>query len=324
MEIDKDKNIHTYQKYETKVFNSLDRYEKKLISIIVFYRKVILRFIAIIDLFFRTVANLLNKLYKIARYSTIPLHWLWIFITLRKMVEDQPDFMDLPFNKNGAHYWYAKPGEGKSTCVFHKNMEHAYLTGKAAYTTVQMERPRTRRDGTKFVYNQVFDPNELFVEGKQIKAWDKRFNKVVFEEILTQGFNHRLNNQSSYKDIVIPMIASMSAQRHQGIEIFDFISQLPKTDIQIMQMLTYYHRPKIKKKFDYVHWLQTGKFRFTIKGWKIKTYEIMLTGAADYEIVPYKTYFYPCTLHDDMEFFEQFNLKKNFDSLETMKGVTMS
>lgn len=308
--------------YENKIINFINKYEsivKKITNVISI---AAVSFLSIFEKLVIGILDLINMLMKPIRYSTYPLHWIWIKVEL-KLMRSKEKLTDKPTFKLGAHYFYGKPEAGKSTCVYHHMMDYANYTGKSSYTTAMMETPRKNVYGQLYYYHQLFAPDEFFQDGQQIVAFDTdRHNMIVYEELL--GSYHQRNNaKKSYNDEVLPMIASMGAQRHQGIDLFYFISQLPRNDIAIMQMLRGYHEPQIKKQFDYKNWLDTGKFRFRIKGWKITSHEVVPNGGNDYKLVNKHVWFLKNIYDEDFKYFNKLNMKSKYDSLAKHRGVEM-
>jgi hypothetical protein len=312
--------------------SQLDVYEHKVFEIINAYQRLINKTLSIVDIAILNTIKLSEKMIfkcvdvvkltgKLMRYTTFPIHWLWIWWDLNHI--EHEGIEDLPTFKVGAHYIYGKPGSGKSTFTYHAMMDYAYHTGKCSYTTASMETPRTDLNGMPYFYHQIFSPSDFFQDGEQVTGFeDERFNFIVYEEMLTQ-YQQRNNAKKVYNDEVLPMVAAMGTQRHQGIDLFYFISQLPKNDIAIMQMIKGYHEPKIKKGLDYKLWLDTGKIRFKILGWKIKSYIVEPKGGSDYELKPEKTWFYKNKYPEDMKYFNRFNMKQKYAKLEKMKGAKM-
>lgn len=302
-------DIKEIDKYEDKVLTIIDKYEIKLNKFIESYKKFNLKVINITKALSDKYIEFFSSFAKFARYTTYPVHWILIYFDIRKM---KPKTEELPIFETGAHYVYGKPGKGKSTLMYHAMMDYAYLTGKASLTTAQMELPRLSLSGAEYYLHQRFKPSDIFQDGEQIVQIDaSRYNMIVYEEMLTQ-YNQRNNKESAYNNEVIPMIGALGTQRHQGIDLFYFISQLPKTDIQIMLMLTGYHEPRVKKGFDYKEWLETGKIRFVIKGWHVTSYSITPKGGMDYELTNKRKWFYPNTLLEDMKYFNRLNMQTEF------------
>ena len=311
------------ENYENKLIDFVTKYEQIVHKIIRFIEGFFVKFFEILEKTMFNFLELIKLLSKIIRYLTYPLHWIWILIELASM-KKETKLTDLPQFQLGAHYIYGKPASGKSTFMYHSMMDYAYYTGKTSYTTVMMETARTNCYGREYYLHQLFGPSEFFVEGEQILAFDtKRHNIIVYEEIL--GIYHQRNNaKKDYNDEVLPMIAAMGDQRHQGIDLFFFISQLPRNDIAIMQMLKGFHEPKIKKQFDYRYWLQTGKFRFRIKGWKVTSHEVVPSGGSDYKLVNKRVWFYKNIYDEDFKYFNTLNMKSKYDKMKVHKGVEMA
>lgn len=311
--------IETIHQYIDKVFKFIDSYKSKIESFQKRYQVIVISSIALFKHALYACLNIIKSTGKIARYTTFPFHWLGIYFELKKMLNR---IEDIPIFTLGAHYFYGKPGSGKSTVVYHAMMDYAYMTGKCSYTTALMETPRKDIYGREYYYHQLFEPSDFFKNGEQVAGFDNNFNLIVYEEMLTQ-YHQRNNKERSYNDEVLPMISAMGTQRHQGIDLFYFISQLPKNDISIMQMLAGYHEPKIKKVFDYKHWLETGLFRFRIKGWKMISYDVQIKSNYDFELVNKRRWFYTNIYPEDMKYFNRLNMQKHFSKLEKAKGREM-
>jgi len=311
-----------FEQYELKVFGFIDEYDNFVQKNIIKYDKAFLSIMTFIKLVLKTTAEIFDNTTRFMRYSTFPLHFIWIWWEIKTYPLN--DIEKLPIFELGAQYIYGKPGCGKSTMTYHAMMHYAYLTGKCSLTTDKMETRRIDNDGKPYYYHQVFSPDEYFVDGEQVCQFDSdRFNMIVYEEMLTK-YQQRNNAKKSYNDEVLPMVAAMGTQRHQGIDLFYFISQLPKNDIAIMQMLNGYHQPKAKKTFDYYYWLDTGKIRFHIKGWKVKSYKIEIIDSSNFKLVDKNVWWYENVYKEDMEYFNRLNMKDKFKSLPKAKGVKMT
>lgn len=304
-------NINKIIEYEQYVFDFIDKYAKRVRKI---QKSITVSFFAVINLL-EIITNFAvdqaDNLYALGRQMTRPLHYIWIWGWLYKIKSKDTT---PPIFETGAHFIYGLPAAGKSTMTYHAMMDYAYQTGKTAYTTEQMEIPRTDLDGEEYYYHQVFDPSDFFSDGIQTHSFDDDKNFIVYEEMLTK-YNARNNNQKVYNSEVIPMIGSMGTQRHQGIDLFFFISQQPKADTQIMNMLAGYHEPRIRKVFDYDNWLKTGKFGFRIKGWWITSSKIVRTGADGYRIQRVKRWFYENKFDEHFKYFNRLNMKAKYDAL---------
>ena len=300
-------------KYNQRILEFIDRYEQVYIKYVTKYYKVVRFLMICFFVLFDTGAKVGSYFYKTARYMTWPFHWIWVLVWAKQYTFD---LEKIPIFNVGAHYIYGRPAAGKSTMTYHAMMQYAYSTGKCSYTTANMEIPRKNLGGAEYYYHLPFRPSEFYEGGEQVKSFDhEHFNFIVYEEMLTE-YNQRKNKEREYNDEVIPLVASIGTQRHQSIDIFFFISQLPRTDVQLMLMMSGgYHIPKVKKGFDYPLFMETGQFRFTIKGWKMKSYSIVPTGGNDYKLEHNKNWFYPNVLPEDMKYFNRLNMKKKFDAL---------
>jgi hypothetical protein len=183
-----------------------------------------------------------------------------------------------------------------------------------------MEKIKFDEDGDPYVKHIHFRVEDFF--GKPITDDDnrgvqkKRFNSelataVVYDELHVIN-NNRLNGTTQNKQVFIPMINSFVLQRHFGIKWILLASQQPKNDTQIMNILTGYHRVKVKKGFKYSRWLQNGKFEFVIKGWRINSYTVKVEN--DYlKLVGDRKWFKKATV--DFSDFETLNMAKALDHL---------
>lgn len=315
--------INKIEKYESFIFSFVDKYEAVYLKVKYRFSFIIVKIIEVFEAIMFKTLTILGWFGKIARYTTWPMHYIWIKLHFSRLKKIEK-LTDLPNFKMGAHYIYGKPSSGKSTFTYHSMMDYAYFTGKTAYTTAMMETPRKDVYGRDFYYHQLFSPSEFYQEGEQIVRFNtQRHNFIVYEEMLAQGMHQRKNKEKSYNDEVLPMISSMGTQRHQGIDLFYFISQLPRSDISIMHMLVGYHQPKIIKRFDYKHWLNTGKFRTYIKGWKVTSHSVAADGGHSYKLKNKFKWFYPNKYPKDFEYFNRLNLQHQYDNLPIHKGVEM-
>ncbi len=315
--------IKKIKNYEDRLIKKIKNYEVFLNKIISFYDNCLLKIIDFLKSASYKLLDLISKFGKFMRYSTYPLHWIWIKIHLA-MFNQEDKLEDLPIFKLGAHYIYGKPKSGKSTLVYHAMMEYAFHTGKTSYTTANMETPRKNIYGKEYYYHQLFDPSEFYEDGEQIVQFNHyRHNVIVYEEVLAQGMHQRNNNKKSYNDVVLPMLSAMGTQRHQSIDLFYFISQLPRGDISLMHMLAGHHEPKIKKVFDYKYWLKTGKFKFKIKGWYVTSHDVIPVSGSDYKLINKKKWFYKCKYYEEFDYFNMLNMQDYYKKLPMHKGVEM-
>lgn len=311
------------EKYENKIFNIIEKYSKIFNLVINFLNSVFLKLVTTSEKLIFGFITIISKTGLLMRYSTYPLHWIWIKWDIKKF--DTSDIKELPLFQLGSHYIYGLPKAGKSTFTYHAMMDYAYLTGKTSYTTHPMELPRKNVFGHDYFYHQHFRPEDNFIDGKQEYAFDTKHHNVIVYEEMIGDYHQRNNSKNSHNNEILPLVASMAGQRHQGegIDLFIFISQLPGNDISIMQMLAGYHIPRIVKRFDYKHWLNTGKYKWSIKGWKVESYKIQVTGRHDYKLIDKVNWFYDFKYEDDFKYFNKFNLSDRFKNKKILKAREM-
>ncbi len=264
--------------------------------------------------------QLLMRHYKSARYLTIPLHWIWIY--LWAYLENFDNEMD-PTNKEGLHYIQAPVGGGKSTFQWQKMYDYGRMTGKCSYVTTKMERVKYDEIGQPYLYHINFDLQEFWGQknkgdgtkqnpgdkfGSQLKRFNSQLGTAIVVDELHVLNNNRNNRMSEYNYTFIPMINSFVLQRHFGIKWILVSSQMPKNDTQIMSILTSYNKVKIKKGFVYKKWLEDGKFMRRIKGWTVHTYSV----SADNDYLK---------LDSKQKWFK--NATVNFDDFETLNMKDM-
>ena len=133
--------IKKIKNYEERLIKKIKNYEVFLNKIISFYDNCLLKIIDFLKSASYKLLDLISKFGKFMRYSTYPLHWIWIKIHLA-MFNQEDKLEDLPIFKLGAHYIYGLPKCGKSTIIYQAMMEYAFHTGKNSYTTANMEIPR--------------------------------------------------------------------------------------------------------------------------------------------------------------------------------------
>lgn len=222
--------------------------------------------------------DFLMEHYKKARYLTLPLHWIWIYLwTYFQSYDDEID----PTNKVGVHYVQALAGGGKSTFMWQKMKDYADKTGKCSYVTTKMEKVKYDDLGQAYLNHIYFQPSEFYglknkddTFGSQLKYFDNELaTALIFDEMHVLN-NNRNNRTSAYNHIFGPLITSFVLQRHRKFPWIIIGSQMPKNDIQIMSNLTSYNKVQIKKGFIYKKWLEDGKFIRRIKGWRVMSYEV--------------------------------------------------
>lgn len=270
--------------------------------------------------------KLIMSHYKSARYLTMPLHWIWIYLWAYFQAFDND--MD-PTNKEGTHYIQALPGGGKSTFMWQKMYDYGKMTGKCSYVTTKMEKIKYDDLGQPYLHHIFFAPNEFYglknkgnkatgelpdKFGSQLKKFDTSLaSALVFDEMHVLN-NNRNNRMSEYNHVFIPMISGFVTLRHDGFKWILVSSQMPKNDTQIMSILTSYNKVKIKKGFVYKKWLEDGKFCRRIKGWTVHSYTVSADN--DYlKLDSSKKFFKTATV--DFSDFETLNMKDRLNDIPT-------
>lgn len=301
------KLINFILKLTTKIKEAIDKYASFINDFIYKNKKISNKvsdsFYLLINHLIKLVYFIVNfysdqvmKLYTIARWSTIPTNKLWIIGWFRYILsQSERD----PFDEGGNQYINAPVGGGKSSIMFAKMKDFAKRSGKASYVTTAMEKPKYK-NMERYVYHRVFNLQEFFSEGKQIRNFDTdHFDTIIVDELHLLN-NNRKNKEKAYNDIFLPLVNNSILMRHKGIKTILFASQMLKNDIQLMSLLKYYHKVKAVKGIDYRQWLIDGKFKITIIGWKVQTYTIEMTDNG-FKLHKHKFWFkknYPAYLRD--------------------------
>lgn len=257
-----------------------------------------------------SISDVLMEHYKKARYLTMPLHWIWIFLWA---YFEKNNFDNESLNEIGVHYIHALAGHGKSTLLWQKMHDYAVKTGKCSYVTTKMEKIKYDELGMPYLNHYYFDIHDYYglknkedKFGQQLIRFDKKSATALVIDEIHYLNNNRNNRSSEYNHTFIPMISSFVTQRHYGINWILVASQMPRNDNQIMNILTSYNKIKVKKGFIYKKWLDDGKFTRQIKGWRIKTFRVSADN--DYlKLESQKNWFKHATV--DFEDFETLNMK---------------
>lgn len=269
--------------------------------------------------------------YTIARYTSIPWNYIWLY--LWKLFRYRHSNLLMT---RGVHYVTALQGGGKSSLLYHLVEELRDTTGKASYINSDIEDEQLdEASGMMIKYHKFFEFDEFYGRvldpetGKELLVQKKRFNvdhfnNVVFDEWLAE-MNHRMNNTTSYKDLFIPLMKSLSRMRHQGIMRVYIASQLDTTDVQLMGLFKMIHEVEIDLDIDYGKWIEDGMFTEHIKGWRIWSYMYKRNkkkGSTDKQLI--KKWYYKKTY--DMTKFVSLSQAKTFyglpiDQVKTTKGV---
>lgn len=253
------------------------------------------------------------------RYTTYPFNYFWIkhyhSIHVKK---GEHTFLDEP----GVHMVVGSMGAGKSSSVFYNIMNDLNNTGKGSYINTQLEKAKKDFDNEEYVYNRLFKLEEFFKDGKQIRAFNTdSFDKIVLDE-LHYYLNQRQNKTKNYNNVFLPLLKQITNMRHDGIKKVILLSQQPYFDSQVMNVVTYYHKVKIKKGLLYYFWLFTGvniNKSYGIKGWKFET-QVIQQGQINNDKRAFTKWFYK---YDNKSYilddFETLNMKDRKEKKEMKK-----
>jgi hypothetical protein len=283
--------------YEKKVNKTIDLIHK-LLNLKIFSKppKFSRRFATIVSSINEIFSNLIGKysyeisslytniltsrpVYAIARWTTIPFNWLW-YIFLKRRGKKV-----LPLYEHGTHFIHALQGGGKSSLAYN-TMEHIRVkSGLGSYINVELEKPRF--DPINQVYyklHQLFDEvdfwglkestdnlGNVYYESTQLKGFDtSKFRTVVIDELFSL-FNQRENKKSSYNNVFIGLMKSIVHQRHADIDRYYFLSQIDKTDTQLMSIFKWVHEVQVDLDCSYPEWISSGELTKHIRGWWVRS-----------------------------------------------------
>lgn len=302
-------------RWSLKLEDFADKYHKELNKKIDLYSDYLSKFADWVLDRLTTVSDVLMDYYKAARYSTFPLHWIWIalyfYINTYSVSRE-------PLDEHGSHYISGLPGDGKSTLMWQKIHDYAKMTGKCAYITTEMEKVKYDELGQAYLNHIPFKLEEFFGKrnpddpfGSQLKRFNSDLACCLAVDELHFYNNNRNNRSGAYNAIFIPFINNIVLMRHLKIHWILLSSQMPKNDTQIMSILKSYNEVKIKKGFVYSKWLEDGKFTRRVKGWRVRTYSV--STSTDYlKLEKRKRWFKRCTV--DFSDFESLNMAKALNS----------
>ncbi len=289
-------------KYDLKV--------KKLNKRLSWLYELITRIVAIQIDFLDYFNERIIRLYKLARYSTIPLNKIWVKSWLNSI---QSGFTKTPFDEKGIHFFYARQGGGKSSIMFHHIKAKLFSNKKGAYLATQMEKPKHDEHGMYVYHRFISDLKDFFNDKEQKMAFDtEHFNMFLIDELFA-AFNNRDNKSSEYNKVFIGLMSSLVQMRHQGIDQVLLSSQQLSSDVQLMGVVNYYHKVKAVKKFDYDNWLRTGEFKINLVGWKVKSFEVEHQ-KSDFKLSQPKSWYYPNIY--GLEDFESLNMKVKYAKMK--------
>lgn len=255
-----------------------------------------------------------DKVYRLARLITKPIHWLWIFGWFLKL---KASYKSDPFSEPGLYIITAPPGGGKSSLAYELMERAKRKNGKGSYINTAIERPRI--DYNKmfyYSYHQRYKISDFFKDN-DIVAYPNHllFNQLHIDEAHLL-WNYRNAMTKDYKDTFIPFMEYAVGVRHYIGHIFMY-TQLSKVDTQAESLANgNLYQVRIKKGFDYKRWLIDGVFKLTIKGWYID--KVVKYGD---KVKTIGSWYYDRTF--DIDYFETFNLRKelNYSKLHQPRGI---
>ncbi len=302
-----DKYIEKTNAFQVKYKNVLFKYLEKAEKVKLFIVKL---FKAFTDFCVDISKALYNPL---VRYMTFPFHRLWILGWI-EFIYKQGD-KTMPFPK-GMKYIQSEQGGGKSSFMYHFTKWHYDISGKGSYINVAMEKPKFTYDQKMYVENYLFYLDDFFENGEMIYRFETEKNSCVIVDEFQQENSYRRNKTSAYLERMEGMEKFMTGLRHQNMDHVWIASQLNKNDITVMQLLVAYYSVKIKKGFDYKYWLDTGRFRITIKGWEMQQ-KFIDTQSGVVKLSNGPKFYVPRKF--SLDDFESLNKKGQYDKLPVYK-----
>lgn len=301
-------------KYIEKVNNFTKKYTKTLYKFLECILKIKLFLVKLINMFINLCVEISKALYNpLVRYITFPFHKLWILGWIELIYKGKDKTMPFP---KGMKYIQSKQGGGKSSFMYHFTKWHWDLTGKGSYINVSMEKPKFTYDQKLYVENYLFILDDFFENGEMVYRFETEKNSCVIIDEFQQENSYRRNKTSLYLERMEGMEKFMTGLRHQHMDHVWVASQLNKNDITVMQLLVAYYTVKVKKGFDYKKWLEDGKFRITIQGWKMQEKHID-TQSGIVKLIDGKKFYIPRKF--DLDDFETLNKKGQYAKLPVYK-----
>lgn len=247
------------------------------------------------------ITNRESKFYKRIRFITFPWHWIWIWTY---MIIKKTKYDHILLDEPGFHVIGGNTGDGKTSLANEYIERSIALFNKPWYVNSDFELPRYNEDFKAYVKrHRYIEFEDVWSDWKMHIQLNKyKFGGYVIDEI-HRIFDYRLNQTNEYMSKFKPFRDyCVLIRKHIGRIIG--ITQMNKLDIQLMQLVKYWHKPKIDIGFDYEDWmLETGAFRFKPLGWKIQTFTVDLSDSSSTQLVPYKKWY----LKQEFADFDYFN-----------------
>ncbi|MDY0277168.1 MAG: hypothetical protein RBQ97_03690 [Acholeplasma sp.] len=235
--------------------------------------------------------NIFNKnaLWKKARFLTWPLHKIWTYYYV-KIVKRKKEEYDIIDSTEGLQIISGNTGSGKSTLGFDIIEKDLLLNNKPWYVNTLIEKPRYYTPLEAYVRFHRYIPfNKVWSDYKMKLQLSNDYGGYLLDE-LHRIFDYRLNQTNEYLSKFVPF-RDYSVLIRKHIKKIVGLTQMDRLDIQLMYLVKLWHKPRIDIGFDYEDWLiETGLFRFKIKGWFIDTYVVDTSNPSNMLIL-YKTWY---------------------------------
>lgn len=159
-----------------------------------------------------------------------------------------------PIFNNGIHFVEGLSGSGK-TLLANYMLQESLKKNQFMYSNInQFDKEKTI----------TIDFFSIFENGKQVKKLPIKYNNkfcagLIIDE-LNASFNRRLNNRRDYNDAFVGLMQFSVTHRHQKINKIYYLGQsLELQDRQIQNIFRYMHKVKNTKRYNFEHFLETGK-----------------------------------------------------------------
>lgn len=245
---------------------------------------------------FYSITNLSGR-WKRARILTFPFHfiWIWIFKNINKN-QLEPDLIN---DTEGLQIIGGNTGSGKSTLGFDVMEYDRIYKGRAWYVNTRIEKPSYNEHFSAYVrYHRYIEFTDVWSNFKtNIRLNNYIYNGYLIDEI-HRIFDYRQNSTNAYASVFVPF-RDYAVVVRKHIKRLIGITQMDRLDIQLMYLVKYWHKPRIDIGFDYEDWmLETGLFRFKVKGWYIDTFTVDVSNTANM-LVPLQSWYRKATANFD-------------------------